>query len=369
MVNQAEHSIMKHVFKLFLVIATFGFSLPVIAEPYIAYKNNLKCGTCHVNPNGGGLRTSFGNLYGHAMLPVDQLKLSSADIGKISDYLQLGGNFRSNLEYSKDENDVKSENASFRIDSAQLYLALSAKELGMTFYLDQQIAPGAAVNREAFAMYKFKNNHFIKVGKMYIPFGIRLEDDSAYVRQATGFNFDSSDNGIEVGLDYTKTTVNIFVSNGTSSVSNDDNKFLYGIRGEHLFDNMRIGSTLVLNDSDTSQQKILNVYGAYTIADFTLLSELDWIKTQQNGVDNSQLVGLFEINYQWQQGVNIKLTSEYFDPNTDIDEDQETRFSLIGEYTPISHIQLRAGVRIADSIPQFKQRNNDKLFLQTHFYF
>ena len=204
---------------------------------------------------------------------------------------------------------------------------------------------------------------------MYIPFGIRLEDDSAYVRQATGFNFDSSDNGIEVGLDYTKTTVNIFVSNGTSSVSNDDNKFLYGIRGEHLFDNMRIGSTLVLNDSDTSQQKILNVYGAYTIADFTLLSELDWIKTQQNGVDNSQLVGLFEINYQWQQGVNIKLTSEYFDPNTDIDEDQETRFSLIGEYTPISHIQLRAGVRIADSIPQFKQRNNDKLFLQTHFYF
>lgn len=361
---------MQQIFKLVLLVIALSVNIQVMAEPYIAYKNNLKCGTCHVNPNGGGLRTSFGNLYGHAMLPVEPLKLTSADVGKINDYLQLGGNFRSNLEYSKDENKVNSENASFRIDSAQLYLALNAKELGVTFYLDQQIAPGAAVNREAFAMYKFSNNHYIKMGKMYTPFGIRLEDDSAYVRQATGFNFDSSDNGIELGLDYTQSTVNLFISNGTSSVSNDDNKFLYGVRGEHQFANARVGSTLVLNDSDSSQQKIVNVYGAYTFADFTLLAEWDWILTKQsNGQDRTQLVGLFEVNYQWRQGLNFKLTSEYYDPNKDIDENQETRFSFVTEYTPISHLQLRAGIRVAESIPQFEQRNNDKLFLQTHFYF
>ncbi|GLX78343.1 hypothetical protein tinsulaeT_16830 [Thalassotalea insulae] len=358
---------MLQLFNLSLLVALLLIGPKTYAEPLLAYLNNLKCSACHVNPDGGGLRNSFGNAYGYSVLPQKQLGTDSADIGKVSDYLRLGGNFRSNAEYVKDKTDQ--ESATFKVDSAQLYLAFNLKDT-ITFYLDQKLAPGSAINREAFVMYHFNSNDFVKAGKIYVPFGIRLEDDSALVRQATGFNFASSDNGIELGFEREHSLLNFFVTNGTSAVSNDDNNFLYGLRAEYLFSNARVGTTLTLNDRDEGKRQIVNFYGAYSLGKFTLLTEWDWIESEQTtGGNKEQLVGLFELNYQWMPGLNIKLTSEWYDPDRQISEDQETRYSLVTEYTPLSHIQLRAGIRVMDSIPQFEQRNNDLLFIQTHFYF
>jgi hypothetical protein len=338
------------------------------AEPYLAIKNNMKCSTCHVNPLGGGMRTSFGNIYGHTQLPKKVGDFSSAEMGKISDFLSLGGNLRYNAEHSSDDADNTS--STFRVDSAQLYLAITPKDTGLTFYLDQQVAPGAAVNREAYLQYNFLGQHYIKAGKMYSPFGLRIEDDNALVRQVSGFNFDSSDNGVELGLEFDQATVNFFITNGTSAVSNNDDNFQYGVRAEKIFSNFRIGSTAVLNTADDADRQLFNLYGGLHIGDFTFLGEIDWITTERaTGSDQNQLVGLIEVNYQWMQGLNIKLTGEYFDPDNDIDENHENRLSLVAEYTPISNLQLRTGIRISEGIPQQPQRSNDKFFLQAHLYF
>lgn len=356
--------------KLILLIGLFiaQFTQFASAEPYLAIKNNLKCASCHVNPLGGGMRTNFGNIYGFAQLPAQLSDFSAADIGKINELIGVGGNIRYNAEYSSDEADNTS--STFRIDSAQVYVSIRPQNTGLSFYLDQQIAPGAAVNREAFMQYTFSNTHYVKAGKMYVPFGLRLEDDTAFVRQVTGFNFDSSDNGIELGLNYGQTTVNLFVTNGTSAVSNNDDKFLYGFKVEKLFSSFRLGGGAVLNDADTNTQQIVNLYGGMVWKDFTLLGEIDWLNTQQEGIDDLvQKVGLIELNYQWKKGLNLKLTAEYFDPSTDIDENHETRFSVVAEYTPLSNLQLRLGLRSTAGIPQQPQRSADKLFLQSHVYF
>jgi hypothetical protein len=338
------------------------------AEPYLAIKNNLKCGVCHVNPLGGGMRTAFGNIYGISQLPVDVSDFSAADMGKINDFIGVGANIRYNAEHSSDDADNTS--STFRIDSAQVYVSITPKNTGLSFYLDQQVAPGAAVNREAYIQYNFADTHYIKAGKMFVPFGLRLEDDTAFVRQVTGFNFDSSDNGAELGLNYGQTTVNLFVTNGTSSVSNNDDKFLYGFRVERLFSNFRLGGGAVLNDRATDKQQIYNLYGGMNWQDISLLAEVDRINTEQQGNDDLvQQVALIELNYQWQKGLNLKFTAEYYDPNTDIDENHETRFSLVAEYTPLSNVQLRLGFRSSEGIPQQPQRSVDKLFLQSHLYF
>jgi hypothetical protein len=337
------------------------------AEPYLAIKNNLKCNACHVNPLGGGMRTAFGNIYGISQLPVDVSDFSAADIGKINEFIGVGANVRYNAEHSSDDADNVS--STFRIDSAQVYVSITPKNTGLSFYLDQQVAPGAAVNREAYMQYNFAGTHYVKAGKMFVPFGLRLEDDTAFVRQVTGFNFDSSDNGAELGLNYGQTTVNLFVTNGTSSVSNNDDKFLYGLRLEKLFYNFRLGGGAVLNDGDNKQQ-IYNFYGGMNWQNFTVLGEIDWINSEQQGKDDRvQQVALIELNYQWQKGLNFKLTAEYYDPNTDISENHETRFSLVAEFTPLSNIQLRLGLRSSEGIPQQPQRSVNKLFLQSHLYF
>ena len=43
---------------------------------------------------------------------------------------------------------------------------------------------------------------------------------------------------------------------------------------------------------------------------------------------------------------------KWFDPDDDVDEDQQSRYSLVWEYMPIQFFQLRAGARIYDGIPQ-----------------
>lgn len=340
------------------------------AEPYLAYKNNLKCMACHVNPDGGGLRNSFGRIYGQQLLPAKAASYNTNELAQFTRFLSIGTDSRFNASYQKDDNGDNSQ--SFAISSAQLYLHITLPNTGLSFYLDQQVAPGAAINREAFVLYKFTGDNFIKAGKLFLPYGLRLEDDTAFIRQATGMNFDNSDNGVEFGLDYTKTTINFFISNGTSQASNNDNKFLYGIRAEHLLSNFRVGATALLNDGAKPVQQY-NIYGGANFGDFTWLTELDYlILSNANIFDQSdirQLISLVEINYQWRQGVNFKFTAEYFDSDLDVDNNQQTRYSVVTEYTPFANIQLRLGYRIQDDIPQKPRQNNKLLFVQSHFYF
>ncbi|MEY8214725.1 MAG: hypothetical protein RPR97_09615, partial [Colwellia sp.] len=247
----------------------------------------------------------------------------------------------------------------------------------LSLYVDQQVSPGSAINRETIVMYQFEQGEsiqdsYIKAGKLFIPYGLRIEDDSAFIRTATGMNFDNSDNGVEYGFNYKNTAINLYVANGTSQATNNDDSFLYGMRFEQLFSNFRIGSSIALNDGD-KQVQMFNVYGGMQWRDFTFLAEIDHITLEAannvNQQDITQLISLAEINYQWKQGWNFKLTAEYFDSDDDVSENEQTRYSFISEYTPISNIQLRLGFRATQDIPQKPQQNYDMVFMQSHFYF
>ena len=355
---------------LTVIALAFASVFTANAEPYLAYQNQLKCQACHVNPNGGGMRNDFGRAFGQNVLAQTPTDLNANDWAKISEYLSVGANARFNANFSQDENDNRQQ--SFDVESAAVYLHLKLPISGLSFYIDEQIAPGAALNREAWAMMTFDSGHQLKVGKMFLPYGLRIEDDSAFIRQVTGMNFDNSDTGVEYSLNYTNTSFNFFVSNGTSQASNDDDEFLYGARAEHLFSRARIGATAVINAGENTTQ-MLNLYAGYNWQAFTILAEADFIKLEnanpQTGGDVEQSISLVELNYQWRKGLNIKLTTEFFDPDLDIDENQQTRHSLVTEYTPFSNIQLRFGLRLRDDIPQKPTQNNEMIFLQSHFYF
>ncbi|GAB3019641.1 hypothetical protein [Bowmanella dokdonensis] len=343
------------------------FSPTGLAEPYLAYRMQAKCSTCHVNPLGGGMRNEFGAYFGYNQLPASVSDLSSAQMGRLTDFVGLGGDLRYNAEYQQDDSDT--EASTFRMDSAQLYLALKPSS-NLTFYLDQRVAPGSAINREALLMYRFDSGHYVKAGKMYAPVGLRLEDDEALVRQTSGYNFDSSDNGVEVGLEFDRASLSLFVMNGTSAVSNNDKHFLYGLRGEYLLGGFRLGSTLLSNPGDQADELLVNLYGGWSWREWTLLAEADLIRVDhEDGTHNERWAGLFEVNYQWRPGLNLKLTSEYLDPDRDIEENQQTRYSVVVEYTPLSNLQLRMGWRSSQGIPQQPERSTKKLFAQAHLYF
>jgi len=359
------------------LLSSAFFSLNIQAEPYLAVKNNLKCVACHVNPNGGGLRNDFGKIYGQSLLPAVANSYDSAKLAKLTQYLSIGADARFNATFQQTEQEENNTSKSFEVSSAQVYININIPNSNLSLYIDQQVSPGSAINREAIVMYQFEQgaliqDSYMKAGKLFIPYGLRIEDDSAFIRTATGMNFDNSDNGVEYGFNYKSTAINLYVANGTSQATNNDDSFLYGMRFEQLFSNFRIGSSIALNDGN-QQVQMFNVYGGTQWRDFTFLAEVDYIMLEAannfNQQDITQLISLAEINYQWKQGWNFKLTAEYFDSDEDVSENEQTRYSFIGEYTPISNVQLRLGFRSTQDIPQKPQQNYDMVFMQSHFYF
>ncbi len=337
------------------------------AEPYLAIETGNKCSACHVNPVGGGMRNSYGSYYGTHMLPqVGEISTlgSGGDLG----ILGVGGDARFN--YDQSDTDDR-ETKTFNTQSTQLYLSIVPKKSKVSLYIDQQLAPGASLNREAYVQLKTSENHFLKIGRMLLPYGIRIEDDSAFIRQATQINFDNGDNGVEFGMEYEKATANIVVSNGTSGNSNNDDKFQIIVRGEYVDKKWRLGSSLALNDSESETRTMANIFGGARVMGVSVLAELDMVRDEDEvaGTEITQQAALVELNKSIAKGVNVKLTSEYLDPDRDIDNDERTRNSLLLEYTPYAHIQFRGGVRIGDDIPQREQGNFTDFFLQAHMYY
>ena len=67
------------------------------AEPYLAVQLGLKCGQCHVNPTGGGLRTTFGDIFAQTVLPAQHLDTGTPLdnwTGQVGNYLRVGGDVR-----------------------------------------------------------------------------------------------------------------------------------------------------------------------------------------------------------------------------------------------------------------------------------
>ena len=100
------------------------------------------------------------------------------------------------------------------------------------------------------------------------------------------------------------------------------------------------------------------------------LAEADYVVDDVSGSsDRDGLAGLVEGNWLFRKGHNVKVSYDYFDPDRDIDEDHQVRYSVIWEYSPFQFLQSRIGARIYDGPPQFNVQNRDEFFVELHGFF
>ena len=100
------------------------------------------------------------------------------------------------------------------------------------------------------------------------------------------------------------------------------------------------------------------------------LAEVDYI--EDRGLPGGNLrrwVGLIEGNWIPRRGHNLKLTLETLEPNTDIDDDEQDRYSLVYEYMPFQFLQLRGGLRIYDGVSGDEAQNRRFGFIELHGFF
>jgi hypothetical protein len=340
------------------------------AEPYLAVQTGLKCSQCHVNPTGGGLRAVYGDVYAQTLMPATHLD-SGPDLwtGDISKYLRIGGDLRT--EALATEVPHSKTISQFELEQVRVYLEAQVIPERLLVYVDEQVAPGGSLNREAYALYwSASHDWYVKAGQMYLPFGWRLQDQTAFVRQATGINMTTPDQGVEFGWLRGHWDAQLDVTNGTAGGTVTDSRKEFTSQLVYVESAWRTGVAANYNDKLGGGRGTFGLFAGLRTGPITWLGEADVINDESLGPDQGRMLAtLLEANWLIVRGNNLKITEEYLDPNRDVHNNGQTRWSVVYELTPIQFAQIRAGVRYYDGIPQNDTQNTREYFVELHGFF
>jgi hypothetical protein len=358
-----------------LLAALCCIALRAQAEPYLAVQMGLKCGQCHVNPTGGGLRTSYGDVFAQTLMPHDHIDTGN-DVwtGDVTKFLRIGGDLRfdgtvTQVPHAKTVN-------TFSMNQARVYVEGNVIPDRLIVYVDEQVAPGGALNREAYGVYWSANHDwYLKGGQMYLPFGWRLQDQTAFIQTTSGINMTAPDSGVEFGWEKGHWDAQLAVSNGTGggSSSNDNGKQYSGqlIWVESMW---RVGGAANFNKKEVGNRSAFALFAGLRTGPIEWLAQGELIEDKsivegQSLNGQRQAAGLIEGNWAISRGNNLKITGEYFDPDRGVPNDSQTRWSAVYEWTPIQFVQLRGGARIQDGIPQIPTQRTRLYFVELHGFF
>lgn len=339
------------------------------AEPYLAVQQGMKCAQCHVNPTGGGMRTVYGDLFAQKQMPATEIDMGDVWTGQLSKYLSVGGDIRADATATKVPH--QSTLSEFDMEQARIYLEASVIPNRLSVYVDERVAPGTATNMEAYGRYwSASHNWYVKAGQFYLPFGWRLQDNTAFTRTVPGINMDTPDNGVELGWEGGRWSAQLAVSNGNGGGNETDNSKQVSTQAMYVHALWRLGAAANFNNTNGGNRRAYGVFGGLRTGPVAWLGEADLVTDDSFADGKRKLVaGLLEANWLIARGHNLKLTAEWFDPDRNVSEDQQTRWSVLYELTPIQFLQLRLGARFYEGIPQNDLQNRRLYFAQLHGFF
>lgn len=354
----------------YLLLPLLLLAFEAHAEPYLAVQTGFKCGQCHVNPTGGGERTVFGNVFAQTQLAANHID-TGGDLwtGEINRFLSIGGDIRTQAEFTKQPGTSSTD--AFDLEQARVYASANVIPQRLYVYVDEQVAPGGALNREAYGVYWSKNHDwYLKAGQMYLPFGFRLQDQSALVQLTTGINMASPDQGVEFGVERGHWDAQLAISNGTAGAAEVDHGKQYSAQLIYVENIWRVGLAANINNAAAGNKTAGGLFGGLRTGPISWLAQVDVTDDKSLPAQSGrQLATLLEANWRIAQGHNLKLTHEYLDPNRSVSNDAQTRYSIVYELTPIQYVQIRTGFRYSDGIPQSPPEHLKIGFVELHGFF
>lgn len=344
---------------------------PAAAEPYLAVYKGMQCSSCHVHPAGGGLRNEYGNVFAQTELPAARMGSDDAAFwtGKVLDWLSVGGDLRAEYRYTDTPN--ADSVSAFDVVRGAVFLNAEIIPNRLSVYIDQQVAPGSSLNREAYVRVNSRDRRFFMLaGQFYLPFGLRIQDNSAFIRQTTGANFNTADRGVQFGFESGAWSTQLSVSNGTGGGAEIDNGKQVSVVTSYVQPGWRVGASFSNNDADLGDRQMQNLFAGIRTGPILWLIEADLITDDvPTGTEVNAIAGLVEANWILSQGQNLKFSYDYFDPDDDLSEDHQVRYSVVWEYTPMQFLQGRFGIRLYDGMPQVDSQNRDEFFAELHGFF
>jgi hypothetical protein len=351
---------------LLLCFAAYGAH----AEPYLAVQLGLKCGQCHVNPTGGGLRTTFGDIFAQTVLPAQHIDTQLDNwTGNINQVLRTGGDLRFDAMLTQAPNTPSAQQ--FSLEQARVYLEAEVIPNRLIAYIDEQVAPGGALNREAYALFwSPSHDWYLKAGQMYLPFGLRLQDQTAFILTATGINMTTPDQGVEFGWERGHWDAQVAVTNGTAGGNVTGSGKQYSTQLMYVESSSRLGIAANSNYQPDGAKYAYGIFGGLKTGPISWLAQAEITDDQSLANDQGkQLATLLEANWLIARGNNLKITEEFLNANRAVPNGEQTRWSLVYELTPIQFVQIRTGFRWNDGIPQDNSEHQRLYFVELHGFF
>jgi hypothetical protein len=368
--------------KFIIIICSFimlACMLPLQAEPHFSVRYAVSCMQCHVNRTGGGMRNRFGRIFSKTRMPHREMKDTLMVRADVDSFRQITGGADMRVQAGAVfDNTLLEElhHSEFNLKEARVFSRARPFSRNLSLYLDLAVSSAVlaqdALVREAFILYEGRTlGWYVKAGRFFLPFGLRILNDVAYTREVTGFNFDNSDIGLEGGIDLMPFSASLSVSNGTQGEAEEDISKQVCFRGEYILPLIRPGFSASYNrDRATNLSRIAGgPMLAMQLGRFSLLGELDGIRETEPNKKVIKVVAFVEGDILVIKGLNIKLEHNYYDQDWDVDHDGQTVTRGGLEYTPFPFLQIRLVYSNYEFIPQNEALNRDQLFLEVHGFF
>jgi len=371
-----------------------------VAEPYFAVREGYKCSACHVNMTGGGMRTSFVSAHAREILhyPDWFAKLTKpvdAFSGEINQYVALGSDIRTSLSFI-----TQDEPKNGRVNNAQVFRSrLEETEISvpeavgylnvnlipdlLTVYLDQRFAP-TVDTREIWGMMYLPWDIYVKGGKMFLPYGLELQDDDAFIRggqnnsATTGFSFNVSQPAFELGWEPGPMALAVSVSQG---VVDDRDVQLTGT-DYVLFNDLPVVRSVLAGVSGTysggeTETSWVGFFAGFNLGRFTYLGEVDFghfsfRDSMNQRVSTGTFITYSEGNYLAFDWLNVKVAVDYADWDGTLPRqgnNAENRVSVGLEPFLARFLQVRTFYRVTNGVSSKPSHNQGLWYLEVHVFF
>ncbi|HKQ18352.1 MAG TPA: hypothetical protein VJW75_01265 [Candidatus Eisenbacteria bacterium] len=344
------------------VLAALAFSLvaaPADALPLYASREGATCATCHVDPNGGGMRNDFGFVYlknRHALEAEERFAKVTVD-PRLNEWIAVGLDTRILYVASHSNGGPTLTSSTFFPMQGQVNVAVTPHEHltlvashGIT--VDDPGFPTGYVARELYGMLEgLPGRTYARVGRFRLPFGLRQDDHTSYVRSLAFLPYDSQkdDAGIEVGAIGSRWFGQVSFTNGTTpfderaqtiaaKVGRAVSAFQAGLSGFHRY----------AEDLDVKHDRWA-LYGSATKGPFTALGEY------ARGTDDfpvgvaTNLEAFFaEADYRALRGLNVRGKFDWVNPDRAAGALIERRYTLEMDLNPVPFTEIKLSGRYYD---------------------
>lgn len=363
-----------------LLLAGGGAS-PAGAIPRYAARYAQNCSLCHVNPTGGGLR----GLYASQYLVPAELAMASPKDDRAAPDPRLG------------------ENVTIGADLRTLWLAARHApaehgffQMQSSIYLGFQLDPrwSAVVNVaqngtvEAFGLgWVLPGAGYVKAGRFAPPFGLQLEDHTAFVREELGLAPPRrTDTGLELGFHPGRWMLTAAFLNGASGSARDTDR-AYAFVGRAI-GRLRLGpaqvaagGSVLRNEEHEGTRTMGGPLAMVAVGPLTWLGEFDWSRLARDHAhageepeapgDPTAFVMSQELTCQLRQGLDLRLTQGFVDPDLDRLGGAQSRYGAGLEARPYPFLGLQAMLNLyrRDAGPDRPGRHDAQTAVLLHLFY